>query len=320
MSVLTTELKVIGCLALVLVAFEGTMRVFEERLSKDIGHLKQFAELSEDLAHPEDQRAVQLLFLGNSMTRYGVDGLAFERTLEQTAHTSVEWTKVNPDNTALADWVFVYRNFFEDPAHRPDVIVLGFEGHHLQDAPSHHPNRLARFYCGPDDWPELTHYDLKTFEQRMEFLVCDYSALWANRDRVERRVLDTVIPGYREASQEVNVTQVQSRESTAPKPTFHRLEEFLERIEDEHVHIVFAAMPLANEYEIPAELLTLLHRHHAECIDCRHIPGITRSMFPDGIHMTPTAATIYSKYLAHEMARYPQFVGLRPVKAAALQP
>ncbi len=313
LSVVHTKLKVIGSLALLLLSLEVATRTYEDRLSKDVGHLEHFAQIAAELAQSQEQDALHVLFLGNSMTRFGVDGGVFETTLEQQSQIPVQWVKVNPDNTAIADWYYAYRNFFEQPERRPDVIIIGFEGGHLRDAPSHHPNRLARFYCGPQDWVDLTHYDLPNFESRIDFLACQQSALWANRDRVQRRVLDSCIPGYRTAAQDINVSQVTSAAvSQARQPGYERLEEFLNMVQRDEVHIVFAAMPLRDEYELDPELLTVLRKHQTPWIDCRHVSGVTREMFPDGVHMTPAAAQLYSTYLARQMGTQSVLLARRP--------
>ncbi|MCA9046978.1 MAG: hypothetical protein KDA69_21795, partial [Planctomycetaceae bacterium] len=177
-EVLTNELKVIAVLALLLLACEFGLRIGADSLSKDVAHLHHFADASKRLASTSRDPDVQkVLFLGNSTTRFGVDGEEFVSILHQQTDVPVVWEKVNPDNTALAEWYYLYKNFFHSPDVRPDVVVLGFEAMHLRDSPSDHPTRLAQFYCNKKDWPELTHFDLPNFESRMNFIASENSAL-----------------------------------------------------------------------------------------------------------------------------------------------
>ncbi|WP_437226976.1 hypothetical protein SH661x_000110 [Planctomicrobium sp. SH661] len=299
-TIIGGEWKVLMFVLAGLVSGEIGMRCIQDKLSVDVGHLRSFGtranELTEAPLHPH------ILFLGNSMTRYGVSPEEFDREFTARTGRHPATLKINPDNTALADWFYAYRNYFFEAQHAPDVLVLGFEGGHLRDKPTTHPGRLAQYYCDLGDWPELCRYDLKTFEDRAAYLLCTVSAMCGNRDRLQRRILDMVIPGYRDGSQELNTRQSQLAERKMPAPTYDRLKEFLKMTREQNVTVVLAAMPVAAEYELDPALLDLLKSENIRLIDCRHIPGITSSMFPDGVHMTSDASVLYSRYLADELA------------------
>jgi len=309
-NVVGTEFKVIAMVASGLLLGEIGMRCIQDRLSVDVGHLQSFRQKANELTTaPQHPR---ILFLGNSMTRYGISTETF--TKEFTARTGLQpaTMKMNPDNTALADWFYAYRNYFFEPAQAPDVLVLGFEGGHLRDKPTAHPGRLAQYYCDANDWPELCRYDLKTFEDRAAYLVCTTSAMCSNRDRLQRRFLDTVIPGYRDGSQDLNVRQKTLAERKLPAPTYHRLREFLQMTRVQNVTVILASMPIATPYELDPELIHVLREEGIQLVDCQHIPGIVSQMFPDGVHMTGDASQIYSHYLADILA---QKIGSSPLPA-----
>ena len=303
-TIIRTELRVIGCLALLLLAIEhGTWR-FQDRLSYDVEHLQELPQLARDLASNADENELRLLFLGNSMTRYGVDGEAFAQTLQRRSGLKTQWTKVNPDNTAIPDWYYAYIDFFQRPQLLPDVVILGFEGRHLQDQPSHHPGRLAHYYCQQPDWSDLEQYDLFGFESQADFILSRVSTAWTNRDRVERRILDTFIPSYRESIQVVNESVSTPLElAQQAHPTYHRVDKLLQTAQEDHVQFIMVAMPLGNEYELDPALLDIFERYNVPLVDCRHIPNMTPEMFPDGVHMTADASKIYSTYLAEHLTR-----------------
>lgn len=295
------EGKVIAMVAAGLVLGEIGMRAIQHRLSVDVGHLQSFHQRSDELndapQHPH------ILFLGNSMTRYGVSTEAFSQELTARTGLLPATMKINPDNTALADWYYAYRNYFFEVQHAPEVLVIGFEGSHLRDKPTNHPGRLAQYYCDLNDWPELRRYDLKTFEDCAAYALCAMSAMCSNRDRLQRRILDTVIPGYRDGSQELNVRQSKLADSKLPPATYNRLREFLKMTREQNVTVILASMPIAQHYELDPELLKLLHAEQVQLIDCQNIPGIVPAMFPDGVHMTSDASLIYSRYLADVLAQ-----------------
>ncbi|MCA9079361.1 MAG: hypothetical protein KDA58_02330 [Planctomycetaceae bacterium] len=300
--IIRTELCVIGCLLVLLLTLEHVLWMMQDRLSLDVKHLRSLGDIARRLQTEADESDLRVLFLGNSMTRYGVDGEVFEHTYDAGHPEHVSWAKVTPDNTAIPDWYYAYLDFFERPHQLPDVIVLGFEGQHLQDQPSHHPNRLAQYYCQRADWHDLNEYDLAGFEARMDYLSCRASTAWANRDRVERRVLDTCIPGYRTAVQEINdAVSTDPLRVERPTPTYNRLEALIAASRQDQVRLILAAMPIRDPYQLDPELLQLLKQHNVPLIDCRKIPGITPEMFPDGVHMTREASELYSTFLAEQL-------------------
>jgi hypothetical protein len=309
------EAKVVAFLLAVLACGEVGMRFIESRLSKDVGHLQQLDSIAGELdaRYSEDIRGLtpparqvtpparRVVFLGNSLTRYGVVPDEFCTAVESRVGCPVHAVKLTPDNTALADWYYAYRNFLSGQGRAPDVLVLGFEGGHLRDAPSIHTDRLGRYYCDWDDLDDLFAWDLPTFEDRARYLLGSKSAIISNRDRIERRVLDLVIPGYRDGIQELNRRLKSNQENALPAATYKRLASLLDLARDDGVQVVVAAMPVPQPYDVDATLTATIDRAGAVLVDCRDVPGVTPAMFPDGVHMNPEAATRYSRFLAEQM-------------------
>ncbi|MFG0336296.1 MAG: hypothetical protein ACF8TS_23300, partial [Maioricimonas sp. JB049] len=294
-----SEWKVLLVVAVGLAAGELGMRAIETRLSIDVDHLKSFRTIAQALREEADPDEARVLFLGNSLTRLGVDQQVFEQFAEADGW-KIHTAKMNPDNTALAEWYYAYGNFFADPERAPDVLIVGFEGGHLRDHPSRHPARLAHYYCDANDWQDLRQFDLFGFEDAAGFWLARWSAMYSNRDRIERRLLDELIPGYRDGMQIVNERQTADAEAAAlqSRPTYRRLREFIAMARAHDVRVILAAMPIAERYELDPELLEAIDGTGVDLVDCRTVPGIVPDMFPDGIHMTPEAAERYSRYLA----------------------
>jgi len=293
------EWKVLMVVAVGLAVGELGMRAIETRLSIDVDHLKNFPAIAQALREDAAPDELRVLFLGNSLTRLGVDQDVFKQSAEVDGR-KIHTAKMNPDNTALAEWYYAFGNFFADPQRAPDVLIVGFEGGHLRDHPSRHPARLAHYYCDANDWQDLRQFDLHGFEDAAGYWLARWSAMYSNRDRVERRLLDELIPGYRDGMQIVNQRQsAEADQQTAiQRPTYHRLREFIARAREHGVRVILAAMPIADRYELDPELLDVVDETGIELVDCRDVPGIRPEMFPDGIHMTPEAAERYSRYLA----------------------
>ena len=292
------EARVVAVVLCALLAGEVGMRLYGDRLSKDIEHLEQFDAIAARAAAPAQPGITRVLFLGNSLTRYGLQAERFESAARDAGHP-VRVEKMTPDNTALADWYYAYRTYFHAPQRTPDLLVIGFADGHLRDAPSNHPERLAQYYCRLQDLPELFARDLPTVEDRAHYGAACGSALLCNRDRIERRVLDSLIPGYREGIQTLNdrVRHVGPARPAAAA-TYSRLRELLQLAHDDGVQVVLAAMPIPAAYAIDPALQTLAAETGTPLIDCRAIPGVEPAMFPDGLHMNEEASLRYTRYLA----------------------
>lgn len=322
---LAGEWRVVLCVLAVFFGLEMIFRVGGQKLSKDIEHLRSFPEIAATLAEFPADQGTRILFLGNSLTRYGVDVDQFAEVCRDQFQEPVQAVKMNPDNTALADWYYGYRRYFHRQQIRPDLVIIGFEGGHLRDAPSHHPDRLAQYYCDADDYPELTRFDLRGFEEHASYWLARASAAFGNRDRIQRRVLDDFIPDYRAGMDELNrrMNQQSQRKLSQPEltqsaaenePDYSRLLEFVALAERDQVQVFLVAMPVPEAYEFDRGLLEVVQSTSAVLLDCRQVPGIEPAMFFDGLHMDDQAQTLYSRYLAEQCG--PLLQTLQPLPVA----
>lgn len=293
----TGELKVIGFVLCGMLIIELLMVTFENRLSNDVSHMKSFATIAASLCD-EQSSATTVLFLGNSMTRHGFDEEAFLGAAEQSDHGEMKTARISPDNTALAEWYYIYENIFTDKDRAPNLMVIGFGDGHLIDHPSRHPNRLARYYFVRNHWDELTADDISSFEQQCEFILAENSAAFANRDRIQRRFFSAIIPEYKTGMPEINDRLGQMISHIERTATYHRLQKLLSLAQKNGTRIVFVAMPTVEEYEVSTALLDIFAAESVSFVDARSVTGIEPEMIPDGIHMNANAARIYSSFLA----------------------
>lgn len=310
-NVLRTEMKVLGVLALLLMGVEFGLQLVENRLSIDIQHLQSFGHIASAVrpAAEASQAAIgrgtssspsQLLFLGNSMTRYGLNANEFSTALEQRTGSRPDVVALHPDNSRISEWSWLFRNFISERRRAPDLLIVGFARNQLSDAPSKTPDRIARFYgCGLDDVSRLSREDVRGVEDWSSFLLARYSATYANRERVERRILGTLIPAYQETSNLLNDrTMPQELQQADAAATYHRLTDLVQLAQADRVEVVLVALPTQEGYELDGELIQLAREQHITLMDCRNVPGVTADMIPDGLHLTPEGAVHYSRFLA----------------------
>jgi hypothetical protein len=300
------ELKVVVVVVLVLLAGELVVRVCEKSLSLDVTHIRQIPEISREMVESQGTR---VLFISNSMLRYGVDPMVFASEMEARRLGPLSVGRVYPDATALPDWYYAFKHYFVDTNRTPDVLIVCFAAKDLQDDLPPVPARLAHNYTSASDIPELFSQDLRDFDNRADFLLADLSSSYANRMRVRTRVLDDLIPNYRESAQVMNRTQKSMKKSAgdaAAAPTYQRLERLISLARRHNVRVIFVAMPLREAYALDPQIQRIVEADGMSFFDFRSVDGINQVSFIDEMHLTTGGAKVYSQFLARQLAeRFP---------------
>lgn len=301
------ELRVVVVVLLVLVAGEFVVRVCEKSLSLDVTHIRQIPEISRKMT---EGRGTKVLFISNSMLRYGVDPGIFEREMEARRLGPLSVGRVFPDATALPDWYYAFKHYFVDTNRLPDVLIVCFAAKDLQDDLPPVPARLAHNYTSASDIPELFSHDLLDFDNRADFMLADLSSAYANRMRVRTRVLDDLIPNYRESAQVMNRTQKAMKKSAgedkdaSSAPRYQRLQRLIGLARSHHVRVIFVAMPLREEYALDPQIQRTVEAEGMSFFDFRAVDGIDQVSFVDEMHLTPGGASVYSEFLARQLAEH----------------
>ncbi|HKP72947.1 MAG TPA: hypothetical protein VJT82_08420, partial [Pyrinomonadaceae bacterium] len=280
-----------------------------------IRHIRQIPAISERLSQGEGLR---VLFIGNSMTRYGVEPEIVEREITAQGVAPLRVELVFPDATALPDWYYAFQHYFTAPGHAPDVLVVCFARNDLQDNLPVQSWRLAQYYTGLRDVPEVFREDLRDFDSRSEFVLSDISAAFANRTRVRERALDLLIPGYRETAQQINRTQQATKEKLPhpPPPTYQRLARLGRLAESRGVKVILVAMPEREDYELDPRLQTAVEAAGMTLLDSRAGHGLRPDSYVDEMHLGAGGAVIYSHFLARRLA--PKLQGIFDEKRQAV--
>lgn len=316
-----SELKVVALVLVALAACELVVRLREQTLSLDVRHIRQIPDISARLAQGGDGQhphLLRVLFIGNSMTRYGVEPEIVERGMAAQGIAPLRIERVFPDASALPDWYYAFKRFFDAPARAPDVLVVCFAANDLQDSQPVHSWRLAQYYTNLGDVPEVFREDIRDFDSRAEFLLSDASAAFANRTRVRERALDLVIPDYRETAQQINRTQKsQTVEQLArTQPTYRRLARLGQLAKSRGVRVILVAMPERVDYELDPQLQTAVEAAGMSLLDSRTGHGLNHDSYVDEMHLGADGARIYSQFLARQLA--PQLQGIFDEKRDAV--
>jgi hypothetical protein len=297
-----SELKVIALVLVVLAACECALRLREQSLSLDVRHIRQIPDISERLARGE---GLHLLFIGNSMTRNGVEPEVIEREMGARGIAPLRVERVFPDATALPDWYYAFNRYFPAPQRAPDVLVVCFASRDLEDSQPVHSWRLAQYYTTPRDVPEVFREDIRDFDGRAEFLLSDLSVAFANRARVRDRALDLLVPNYRDAAQQINRSQQSAsgeKQAHAPQPTYLRLARLGRLAASRGVRVILVAMPQRSDYGLDPGLQTAAEAAGMMLVDGRTGHGLRPDSYVDEMHLDAPGAAVYSHFLALQLA------------------
>ena len=291
-------MKVIALVVCVLAACELVVRVFERRLTVDV----KAPAVSKRLAEAAGQR---VLVLGNSLVRDNVNTDILEEEMRAPGARPLHIEKVYLMNTVINDWYYAFKHHFVDAGRLPDVLVICFSNNHLEDSTIQRP-LVARYYSSLRDIPQIFADDVPDFDGRVEFLLSKWSASFTHRADVERRMLDTLIPHYRDSVMRINdaLTDEANGRRGDYQPSYHRFERLLRMAHERGVRVILVAVPVASPYPINPQIMSAVEANGVTFVDTRQVEGLSKESYVDGMHMNSEGASVYSRLLAHRLAGY----------------
>ncbi|MEW6301891.1 MAG: hypothetical protein AB1705_00360 [Verrucomicrobiota bacterium] len=298
-----SEIKAVLLTLLVLLCADVALRLAELKLSNDVRHIRSLPEIARALSSGPTPRVV---FLGNSLTRFGVAPAAWTSALEELNVPKGSMAKVVPDESTMPDWYYVVRNNLIEPGREPDLLILGFALNQLTDERLQ-PGRLGAYFCNRQNVRELFAHDLPGLGAKCDFLMGSMSRLYGVRDEIQVRFGDAFIPGYRESVQHLNKTRLRKSapgnlQTTGGKAhSYALLERALKLWREKGIEVVLVAMPTPYEYELDPAVAGMAQSAGVRLIDARKLAALTAEDFPDGYHMGKRAAEIYTRYLAESV-------------------
>ena len=304
------ELKVLAAVLLALGAGEIAARHLAPALDSDRKHIAQFPRIANDLAAAKPPR---ILFLGNSLFLHGIDVDVVKAGLAKGGYPGAAVKRVTPVGTDMVDWIYLYSRYFARSGHVPDVVVLGFARHHFVDMPPKELERLGRHFIGTSDIPELFKTDVDAFGDRVQVLLSYSTAMMGDHLLYQQRIMDGIIPEYREGTrwvshrlEERDEEQARRRNGgreTTPEYTFVRARRFAELLRASGAHGVFVPIPLPDFWTLPDRGPAVVRASGMTWLDGRTVPGLRPEHWYDGYHLSEEGAKIFSEFLGREIAR-----------------
>jgi hypothetical protein len=255
-----------------------------------------------DLSRSNSLGNKTILFLGNSLTANAVDLEVLEAEMNYGQTVYLSTYKVVPDGTSVWDWYCILKNNFSAGDSIPDILVVGYAWGSVAPVPS----RLAGYFCGIGDLGGLYNLGMNQNSDVLEYLVASVSRLYVMRETISKRILDLVIPGYREGVREVNASSRNNSQVdnvTAVPYSGGIFGRFLYLSEPHKVKTVIMAMPVIEDYQLDKKVIDKVHKYGASLLDYRYLDGISDDMFIDPIHLGREGSHLFSKRLAADLSR-----------------
>jgi hypothetical protein len=293
-------------------ALEVFTRVSLHDRSKDFRRFAGYPARAEALVATGNAR--RIAFIGNSATDRGVDPRVVEATLARNGRPTAAALFV-ADQSRVDTWRYIFERYFARPERKPDLVVVTFYENDLEDGNPIEIGRLAQFFTSVRDWPELFQVNLRTLDERAAFVISSFSATYAARERIRERLLEALVPGFKEHTGRVNdiIFQHERRRALAAPapatpPRFAALEHLLDRAAERGITLCFVAYPTLvaggrTPYELRPELLALLARRGIRLIDLRHVPDLGPALYADEVHLTEAGRERYSAVVGDALAR-----------------
>lgn len=292
---LRKELKAVALAVALVITFDLLVGVASRRLTVDAQHVEAIPEL---VASLEGAEGTTVLFVGNSVTREGVDVDAIEAVAPDSLN--VKAVALHPDDTTIADWLPLYDHFVAGSGVEPDLVVVPFVTGQLRDDRETNPSRIGRDYTATGDLVGRLR-DLDGLSPRFELVMAHLSNTYANRERLSRRGLE-LLPRYPELVQGINAEAVEDRDAALEdvQASYERLRRLRDVVRSGGGRLVIVAMPTRFDYSIDETLERSAAELDVELIDLRMV-DVSESDFRDGLHLKESGAQVVTATLAEQL-------------------
>ncbi|MBT8044600.1 MAG: hypothetical protein KJO79_06590 [Verrucomicrobiae bacterium] len=304
------ELRVVAVVVGFILLLEIVARIIAPTLDYDRKHIFAFPQIIQDL---EDRAAKsgnpRVVFFGNSLMMHGLQEDIVHKELEAIGGPKIESTKITPVGTAILDWVYLYRRYFETGGSHPDIIVVGFVAHHIHDQEPIKLRRLARHFVSTRDLPDLWQTEHMGFHQTTQSILCNVSALEGDQPEHQLGILHTFVADYKNGVNQNNrlVSEANQGRATAdneshqPKETYRRMERFIRHCKQHGVEVWLVPMPQPEVWDYNTKATKIAEKYGMKVLDARSIDGMTESDFSDGYHLGKTGGEKFSRWMARQL-------------------
>lgn len=244
-----------------------------------------------------------ILFLGNSLMGHALNLAQFQKRIPGKTSDSIVSYKVVPDGTSIWDWYCIVKNNFSKPEYAPDFLVVGIAWEKENPVPS----RLAGHFCRVVDLGDLINMGMNSSSDILEYMVANTSMLYVLREPIRKRLLDIMVPDYREETQKINAAIQKKSDKKNTGSLYEKrnkvLTHFMKLLSVTKVKPIFVAMPVANRYGLNKTLVKTIYENNGVILDYRDLDGIKKNMYLDPIHLDERGSVIFTKKIITDLSK-----------------
>jgi len=280
-------IKLIISVVIVILIIEIILRVIEPKISKDIVHYNQMDKIVKSL---DDEK--NILFLGNSLTRHGINKHVFQSNLKD-----FKIGLIYPDDTTIIEWFWIFTTKIKKNKEIKKLIIPFAPGQ-LDDRilNTENLNKLSRLV--PTSYLiELINKENLSFNQSFTLILSHFSVLYGSKEKIQRRVLD-ILPFYRESIQKINNTLKKNNVATKAMPTNRHLFELINSAMKQNMKLIFVEVPLPSKYKTKDNIINIFKKFsNIKFITNDNFQDIKENDFLDGYHLNEKGSLKFSKKL-----------------------
>ena len=292
-------------LAVSFLTVEGIIRLIEPKLSRDLAQIRNTPQVAEEL---RNHQGTKVLVLGNSLTRQSMDAALLTEGLKSSGRSNPGVFFLVPDGTNMPNWDYGLDRYFLHPGAIPDEVIVGTGPLHLRDSFGD-ASRLAAYYVDNADLKRAWSEDLPSWEEKCEFVMSRLSVFHASRHRIKPHVFGRLIPHYFDIEQWINTQRDTAQQRLGKGPvaheTFRHLTHLLEACRQAGVKVRLVSIPLPEPYQTSQASLDVIEAGGATWLPLSDIPGLTPGNFPDGYHLDPEGAKVFTSHLVEALRTAP---------------
>ncbi|HCQ38795.1 MAG TPA: hypothetical protein DIV39_06540 [Verrucomicrobiales bacterium] len=302
-----TEWKVLAVLAGTMLLLEIIARILAPSLDYDRVHIHTFPEIAEEMQGGVSPR---IMILGNSLLLHGVDQTLLQENISTALSRPCSVFKITPVATATRDWHYLYDTYFTQSENHPDIVVIGFVGHHLPDQYELKIRRLTRHFCSLENLGSCLSDEGRSLDERAIGFLSHFSALFGDQRTHQWHVSSATIPQFGPGVSRLNnildaaqIRPAANRRddpSTPAPPTrsYRKLTHLIKTLKKHGVDPYFVPMPQPEPWTVDPAARATIEEHGATLIDRAVSPRMQERDFSDGYHLGETGKTRFTSFLA----------------------
>lgn len=142
---------------------------------------------------------------------------------------------------------------------------------------------------------------MRSIDGLSEFALSKIVHTFALRDTLRNRLLDLLVPYYRQFTREINLEKqnntVFNADISTHSFTYEEFKRLTQKALERGIQVMLMAMPVQTGYSIDKELLFAAESLNIQIMDFRHVDGITSNSFLDVMHLNAQGRRVFTKNL-----------------------